>query len=321
MRGKTVAPNPETKGASPEPLIVRQEDPGVIRLLGADGLDLLHRITTNALLDLSAGQARPTILTNALGRIIDVVSVLHAGDDLLLVTSPDRGQAVQEWIQSYIFFQDDVVLENETGGWAEIGVFADGAAEALSDLIAIPSPPEGEALAESGHAMVWQAAGPLAGYRILLPADQLAARQDAWARSPEQGRAAYRARRIAAGVPASGQELSEEVTPLDVGLADWVSFDKGCYIGQEVIARMESRGQRRWRLVRLTLTGEAAEGSALMDGERKAGTLTSVAHHPRLGWIGLGLIHARQDNASGRWQVDGVQAEARPDAVQPERVG
>lgn len=87
----------------------------------------------------------------------------------------------------------------------------------------------------------------------------------------------YEQLRISAGLPGADHELTEDYIPLEANLWESVSFTKGCYIGQEIIARMESRNRLAKTLVRLRLSGPAAIGIALSDGQKNVGTLTSVA--------------------------------------------
>jgi folate-binding protein YgfZ len=289
----TRQPDPEAPiGAAQHSFVVRQPPPGVIRMRGADGLDLLHRITTNELLDLPPGHVRPTILTNALGRVIDVVTVLNKEQHLVLVTSSGRGQQIRDWIQDYIFFQDDVRLELANGEYAEVGTYGPASGSLAHGILPTIDLPEGTELTEAAGAFAWRATAPLDGYRLLVPNASLEPVQT----DADQDRAArdsYRALRIAAGLPASGHEIGAELTPLELNLVDWVSFDKGCYIGQEVIARMESREQRPRQLLRLTLSEGAQEGGHLHRGDQEVGILTSVARHPEHGWIGLGIVQTR----------------------------
>ncbi len=102
----------------------------------------------------------------------------------------------------------------------------------------------------------------------------------------------YGALRVEAGVPAMGAELTEKTIPAEAGILDaTVSFTKGCYTGQELVARIDSRGGNvARRLLGLRLDGPADPGAALEAGGKSAGWLTSVAHSPELGWIGLGYV-------------------------------
>jgi folate-binding protein YgfZ len=114
--------------------------------------------------------------------------------------------------------------------------------------------------------------------------------------------AAYEAVRVEAGFPRHGDELDERTIPAEAGLVEVsVSFTKGCYTGQELVARIDSRGSNVPRHLRgLLLSGPAEPGAGLVDLAvasnaaggvgKELGRLTSVARSPRLGWVGLGYV-------------------------------
>ena len=118
-------------------------------------------------------------------------------------------------------------------------------------------------------------------------------------RQPEDGAPAAPAAqaeawRVAIGVPAWGTELDEETTPVDAGLDREVSFSKGCYVGQEVVAMATFRGRVAWNLVRLQVAGKAPAPGARLDPSRaaqgKRGTVTSVTTVGDLA-VMLGYVH------------------------------
>ena len=96
--------------------------------------------------------------------------------------------------------------------------------------------------------------------------------------------------RIEAGRPGPAGELNEDYIPLETALWPDVSFSKGCYTGQEIIARMESRGRLAKTLVSVSLTGFAEVGTSWEADGRRQGTLTSLARTPDGRWIGLGFV-------------------------------
>ena len=102
--------------------------------------------------------------------------------------------------------------------------------------------------------------------------------------------AAYQILRIEAGLPEPVSEIRPEYIPLEVGLRDAISFTKGCYIGQEIIARMDSRGRQARTLVGVRLSEAADTGDSVEQDNRRVGSVTSVAHSPRLGWIALAVL-------------------------------
>ena len=101
--------------------------------------------------------------------------------------------------------------------------------------------------------------------------------------------AAYEFLRIESGRPRFGHELTQDYIPLEANLWDDVSFNKGCYIGQEIIARMESRNRLAKKLVKLTLAAPVATDSPLTANGKNGGTLTSAAMGPN-GSVALGYV-------------------------------
>ena len=83
---------------------------GRFEIAGSDRLDLLHRISTNDLLTLDAGEGRPTLFTNAIARILDRATIYHRGERALVIAEPGRGEALRRYLQRNIFFNDDARL-------------------------------------------------------------------------------------------------------------------------------------------------------------------------------------------------------------------
>lgn len=285
-------------------LVVRHDAPDLVLARGADRIDLLHRMSTNSMSDLEVGQARLTVLTNALGRIIDAITVVHGENASALLASPGRGQSVADWLGSYIFFNDDVQLEQpeaQPSLWGLYGPQADAELESADGLWDTWTTDSAERLQAT-----WRVDRP-EGYRLLLGPELTPLAEDAWlpAAGTEQARTAFEALRIELGLPRFGQEFDSEITPLEVGLRTAVDFDKGCYIGQEVIARMESRDRMPRRLYGVELDGPAQAGDELQAADRSVGRLTSVVESPAQGWIGLALIDSRTRPEDGSVAVAG----------------
>lgn len=276
-------------------LAVQRPTPGVLMATGATRLDLIQRMSTNDLTEMAEGEVRPTVLTTAIGRIVDRMHVLSLGDHLALITSPGRAEPVLSWLRRHVFFQDDVTLARAypaADHWLLLGpLSADQAARAVEGA--------GEVHSERGRippgSLVWPATPPEpTGLHVLFEPKLAAAstRRLNGAFEPELAEAAYQALRVEAGYPEYGQDFDDDDIPLEVGLTHAVSFAKGCYLGQEIIARMESRARLPRRLVGARLSGPVHVPCDLMREARSVGRLTSAAFSPRLGWIGLAVVKA-----------------------------
>ncbi|MGH2619468.1 MAG: YgfZ/GcvT domain-containing protein, partial [Anaerolineales bacterium] len=268
-------------------LIVRHPDPGLLELAGKDRLDLLHRMSTADLAQLPPFHTRQTVFTDPLARTIDVVLVLTRDQDLVLLTSPGKEGQFRAWLGKHIFFQDQVLIETPQPGWTLWGAYGPTAFEALASLhCPVPS---NELIVTFEGGLAWSVASPLPGFRVLM---QPGVDFTAWgqlAGNPAAS-AAYDVLRVEAGLPEPGREILDDSIPLEVGLTSAVSFSKGCYTGQEIIARMDSRGKLAKRLAGIYLPHSAQPGTTLVQDRRSIGRLTSVVESPRFGWIGLAVV-------------------------------
>ncbi len=252
--------------------------PDVLLLEGKDGLDLVHRLGTGDLRALRDGEIRETLLTSNKGRILDHLFVLSFEGARYLLAAPGRGEAVRAWIDKYTFVEDVrcTSLSNpvvEMLWWEEEG---DGMSETLrrleSSLVLAPI-----SSITGIRALAWQDTGEGASVLDDLPVLS----EDAWTRL-----------RIAHRYPAPGAELCERFHPLEVEARPAVSFTKGCYVGQEVIARLDSydKVQRILTAVAIDAPAHPVAGSVLRFEEEECGVLTSVVHEGSDRYLGLAVL-------------------------------
>ena len=275
-------------------VIIDRSEVGRIWAQGADRLNLLHRLSTNDLNGMLLHEGRPTVLTNPVGRIVDLLFVLNLDERALLLTSPDKSEAVQQWLRRFIFFQDDVELQEATSELKQFGLYgaqASAVASRLRNTTAEISPHH--ALLLEKNTYVLRGASPAGlGYDLIAPPlpmeNLIAIALDAGAiMAPSE---LYELLRVEAGLPGAGHEIETTFIPLEVGLRKAVSFSKGCYTGQEIIARMDSRGKLAKTMVGLRSQQQLRPGAALRTDNGSVGVVTSCVYSPRLGWIGIGLV-------------------------------
>ncbi|MDZ4764601.1 MAG: glycine cleavage system protein T [Chloroflexota bacterium] len=270
---------------------------GRLELVGRDRLAVMHRISTNDLESLREGDGAPTIFTNANARILDRATVYHRGESAWVITEPGRADALRAYLQRNIFFTDEARLSDRgitTRQFALHGANADALADSLSPGLG-SLPAYGQRTVEiDGVSVMLARRTPVAGaaWTLIVPTDDAAR---VWshliaAGAHPAGSLAYNILRIRAGRPGVGRELSADYLPLEVGLWDEVSFKKGCYTGQEIIARMESRGRLARTLVSLLPTAMLAAPAALQYEGRKVGTLTSIVETPTGERFALGVV-------------------------------
>ena len=280
---------------------------GRLKATGADALDLLNRLSTNQVIDLSAGMAAPTVLTTDRGRIIDLLWVVNQGDHLLLLTSPGRQQTVIDWLDKYTIMED-LVVEDITGQTAMLALLGPLAASVAG--IPAGGPESGtrfsareQRFGECETLVIERPLGKLPCFYLV------AAEKDApelWrhlAAAPVTaiGVEAFESIRVSLGVPAYGNELGEPYNPLEAGLIGSVDFAKGCYIGQEVIARLDSYHKVQKYLVSLRFDDDAqvTPGASLTQEGRVVGAVTSLSRVPTSGLLGLGYVRTASALAGG----------------------
>ena len=129
----------------------------------------------------------------------------------------------------------------------------------------------------------------------------------------------YNALRIEAGIPVAGLELTEEINPWEANLDFAISLDKGCYNGQEIVARLNTYQKIKKRLMGLRLESALENGPrvALKSESRDAGVLTSSAISPRLGAIGLGFIRTEWQEESRDLQLKSTPSQRATVAFLP----
>jgi aminomethyltransferase len=244
-------------------------------------------MSTNDLAGMQPGEMRETVLTTAVAQIVDVVTVVVTEHSGLLVTSPGRARRVRDWLQGHIFFQDDVRL-HEIEGWESWGLYGPRARRESARIV--PMDTSGPARTWTVGA-AWEVERPAGGgTRLLLAPEAAAEARRLWGGEWDGAAEAYDTLRIEAGIPETGIEIVDDSLPLEVGLKGAVSFTKGCYIGQEIIARMESRGRLAKELLGVRAEEAMSARDVVVQDGRPVGTVTSAARSPRLGAIALASV-------------------------------
>ena len=267
---------------------------------GSDSLDLLNRLSTNDLISLQTYKAAQTVLTSNKGRIIDILTVLRLPDSLLVMLSSESNQKVTQWVDFYTF-NEDVSIENISDKTAMFSIVGPDAPQLVAQITEsdISSINQYSAISTELSSI------PVILFRsdfIGLPAYDFVV-NDSNANSLWQILVSYGINpagaqsldlvRIEQCIPAFNRELTEDFNPLEAGLARFISFTKGCYVGQEVVTRLNTYEKVQRSLVALSWKTKDSPntGSKLHLDDQIVGVITSAAWLPsQEKYIGLGYV-------------------------------
>ena len=272
---------------------------GKIIATGDDRARLLHAMTTNQVEKLQPGEGCYAFFLNPQGRILGDVNLFCRENDLLLDVEPETREALYQHLDKYII-ADDVTLEDATSRLATIdleGPLALSTAARLS--VPLPEKPWGHS-DWSGIMVANLSLTGAPGVRFFAPASQKPGLIDLFqnAGAREAGMDAARVVRLEHFKPRYGEDIFPTTLSQETQQHHAVNFNKGCYIGQEIVERVRSRG-----LVHRLLAGVEIESSEvpaaeirLFHGEEDIGRMTSAAFSPALGKV-VGMAYVRRELA------------------------
>ena len=282
---------------------------GLIRVSDDDRIRFLHNQSTNNFQRLQPGQGCDTVMVTSTARTIDLVTAYVVEDAVLLLVSPNRRQYLMEWLDRYIFFADKVKLTDvtsESATFSLIGPASDALLDRLGAGAIIGQPYATHQLVQLGGSDARVAVGnglAMPGYTIMVPAMNAAT---VWSNILQAGAVPLGDRweqlRIQQGRPRPDRELTEDYNPLEAGLWQTISFEKGCYIGQETIARLDTYKGVKQHLWGVRLSDPVEPGSVITVGDEKVGKLTSYTDTER-GSFGLGYVRTKAGGAGLKVQI------------------
>lgn len=284
------------KAAQETAVLVDRSDQGVLLISGETRFDLINRMSTQKVESMSKGEGTATILTTDIGRIIDRLLLYATTNTFYALTGENNSEAIARYLMRYVFFQDDFKIQDISSGTVIFGIYGPQAqAKAIQAGFSDEELPLHHwRQTKLGDVTAYlHRTDPIHGDGYFIVGEGKD-RDALWQRLLDTGLAtadgsAYDFLRIEAGQPRFGHELTGDYIPLEANLWADVSFNKGCYIGQEIIARMESRGKLAKKLVTLTADAPLELGATVLANGKKAGTVTSTAVGPN-GSIGLGYV-------------------------------
>lgn len=276
-----------------------RSDRGLVIARGADRKTWLHNMVTNAVNTLEDNTGNYAFAIDNKGRTQFDLNILVVGDELWLDIDAAYVTRAMEHLNRYLIMED-VDLRDATGDFARLGVAGANAAEAakplgVSQFVAMAS--LSSVALDEGARFVRNDFTGAPAFELIVPR---AAAPAWWTRAGNDlgatpaGFVTLDLLRIEAGIPWLGRDIDDQTIPLETGQIErGISFQKGCYLGQEIIERMRTRGGAARRLVKLRMhDGEGvAPPAALVKDEKEVGRVTSLRPHPiNSHWVGLGYL-------------------------------
>jgi len=279
---------------------------GIIELKGNDVLGFVHRIATNDVKNLSKEGIADTIFTTEKGRIIDYTTLLNFESHQLLITSAEFRNKIISWINKYIITDDvkAVITENKYNVFELLGPQAESFVTLICGNIVNQIQPNTFKIINTEGMLFF-----------LAKIKDIRGKIKFWTISDEEntrrltkyildnkgifnfnfiGEDAYNSFRIEQGIPEAPYEINDEINPHEAGLMDTVSSTKGCYIGQEVIARLETYDKVQKFISGIEfLEQPSPEARFILEDEngKEAGNITSYVYSLKLKkYIGLGYV-------------------------------
>lgn len=269
---------------------------GRFRVRGEDRARLLHAMTTNHVQEMKPGSSCYAFFLNAVGRILGDAYILCLEDHFLLDTEPETHEILFQHLDKYII-ADDVVLEDAREDLCAIGLEGPAAGEIRVEGVTIAP------FSTTGAGARLYA--PRAEKENLIVALEL--------QGVESASAAYqKVVRLERFRPRFGDDFTEKNLVHETQLLHAIHFTKGCYLGQEIVERVRSRGQVHRMLVPLYVHSQEppAPGSAVMAGEVAAGETMSSAFSPSLGKsIAFAFVRGEHAKVGTALKVNGADAE------------
>lgn len=290
---------------------VRIDDLSVVEMTGSDRATVLNNLTTNDIKRLETDRGWETFVTDVRGRAIGHVCGFNTNDQMLLLGSGPQGPTLASHIDRYIIREDAVITDrsDEFTGWLISGRGASSTLAGFSPLEA-PGLACGPLTAAPASAKWFQLPWTSPQDCLVLASRNDAEAVEAWLAS--QGLAAageqtLETARVEAGWPRFGIDCSDANLPQEVDRNErTISFTKGCYLGQETIARLDALGQVQKKLVRMQISGSAipASGTKLVEADKPCGEIRSAIALPNENQvIALGYVRRKWFEPGSKLQV------------------
>jgi folate-binding protein YgfZ len=257
-----------------ELLFADRSDRAKLRFSGEQAAWFLDQILTQSFEDMTSGEARDTAMLTVHGRMIGYLETIATDEGILAHLEPELREGLPQELRKYVF-ATRVEIEDVTDEFGLVLIagptWPKAAREVAPDAVLHPTRALGT---EAGY--VWVRRAETAGVLRALEDEGL----------KPAGEDELEDIRISNGAPRWGRDMNEKTIPQEAGIHEWaVQFEKGCYLGQEAMAKIHFRGKVNRKLRRLVGQGPLAPGAEVFDGDQKIGVVTSASANRALAML------------------------------------
>lgn len=250
-----------------------------IALKGNDVPEFLHRISTNDFEHFTPGDVRKTLLISEKAKILDAVWVFNSGYGIEMICSRGMSDGLSAWLNKFIIMED---IQTSIVADRIIDLYFEE--QSSIDYFGIPARFAFNAVHDTS-------------YKILTDQE-------------------FEIHRILSGIPASHKELTQEYNPLELNLWNFISFTKGCYIGQEVIARLDTYHKVQRALCQFSTKGLVKEHSVVIDRDNnEIGKVTSVVQTLDRHTVGLAVVKVKSIAATRTFRIKDTASDITVDNI------
>ena len=292
-----------------------------VEVSGADAVRFLNSFCTQDVNRLDVGTGGEAFFCDPRGKTIGHGFIYRLADTIVIESAPEQASVLMEHLDRYII-TEDVELHDRRGDWGLLAVIGARADACLADALKLSPPSDSlsTVLASTDlTSSTLEVRSTLAygdrSFHLRCSADEVESLQkqlESWGARPLDP-TVLELTRIANGAPLFGLDITPNNLPQEIGRDDAISFTKGCYLGQETVARIDARGHVNWMLVGIRGPADLRTGAELRFDEKPVGDVRSCVPHPTEDGV-LGLALVRRERAKG---AEPLESDAGPVTLAP----
>jgi tRNA-modifying protein YgfZ len=262
---------------------------GLLKASGKDLIDFINRMSANDFRKFPADEFRKTVLTTDKGRIIDLINILNFPKQQLILTSNNFQDRIISHLDKYIIM-DDVSFEKVNEKYFNIMITGDDLTDLAKSIFNLDVE-KNKVYKLNEDEFLFMDDFKFDSLNIICEEGSLEKYRNILKDLNQQSCEEYEYFRVSMGLPEGENEFNEQINPMECGLDKYISFTKGCYIGQEVIARLDSQGKRPKQMVKIESENMLQKDDKIFMEDKEAGFISSAINYDGKN-VALGFIRS-----------------------------